>query len=408
MPDTPATIPIPDHVPEALIEKDFPIVRGRFTQENPFDRIIPEACEGPDIVFVPHMMKGGLGHSWVLRRYEDIQHVNHDVEHFSSHDFSGLSRLIGEDWSWVPAEFDPPEHTFYRRLLSPLYSPATLSKMDGAVRQCAKDTLAPLADKKACDFVKDFAFPFPVGVALDLLGLPRSRLQDFGSWVDMIMESNDIETITLGIQSAVDYLRETIEQRKVAPADDYLSFAIAAEIKGRKLNDRELIGYAFNLFIGAVDTVASGISNMVRHLACNLEHQRELRANPEKIPDAIEEFLRVFAAVTTARTCIKETTIRGVTFKPEDRVSLVTALAGRDKAVYTKPHEVQLDRKPRHMSFGVGPHNCLGMHLARRELRMAIEETFNAIPEFRINPDIPIRTHHGVVIKPHNLPLMWD
>lgn len=400
--------PIPEHVPSELIEADFPLVGGLYTEENPFDRIIPEACEGPDIVYVPNMMHGGRAHSWVLRRHEDINHVYNDVEHFSNHDFSGLARLIDEDWSLLPAEFDPPEHTFYRRLLNPLFSPAAMAKMENVVLEAAQSSIAHLADKTECDYVEDFAYPFPVGLVLDLFGLPRTRMKEFGSWVKMIVGSGNLEDITLGVQNSVDYLREALEERKAHAGEDLLSFAINAEISGRKLNERELIGYAFNFFLGGLDTVTAHTSNMIRYLATHPDEQRELRAHPEKIRDAVEEFMRAFASVTTYRTCIKETTLRGVTIKPGDKVALITTLAGRDKEVYDNPHQVQLDRKPRHMSFAVGPHNCLGVHLARRELRFAIAETLKTLPEFRLNPDIPIRSQQGVIIQPRNLPLIWN
>src|SRR5690606_11435814 len=171
--------------------------------------------------------------------------------------------------------------------------------------------------------------------------------------------------------------------------------------------DDELMGYAFNFYLGGLDTVTAHTANFVRHLATHPDQQRYLRENPAQIRTAVEEFMRAFAAVTTYRTCSKETRIRGVTIKPGDRVAMITTLAGRDGQVYDDPHSVRLDRNPRHVSFAVGPHHCLGVHLARRELRIALEETFKAIPEFRLDPDVPIESQAGVIIQPRNLPLVW-
>lgn len=400
--------PIPDHVPAALIEANFPLVGGHFTEENPFDRIVPEACEGPDIVYVPNMMQGGRAHSWVLRRHEDIQALYHDVEHFSNRDFSALGKLIGETWDLVPAEQDAPEHTFYRQLLNPIFSPGAMARMEEVVRKAAQDSLAAIRGRTECDYIHDFAFPFPVGVILDLMGLPRSRMKEFQEWEMMIIQSGDLEVIKRGIRSIADYLREVIAERKRHPGQDLISFAITAEVNGRKMNDDELMGYAFNFYLGGLDTVTAHTANFVRHLATHPEQQQELRAHPEKIRAAVEEFMRAFAAVTTYRTCSKETTIRGVTIKPGDRVAMITTLAGRDARVYDNPHEVRFDRNPRHVSFAVGPHHCLGVHLARRELRIALEETFKAIPLFRLKPGVPIQSQAGVIIQPRNLPLVWD
>lgn len=402
---------IPDHVPAELIDPDFPMVRGKYTEENPYQRIIPEACEGPDVIYVPdmaHSPKGPVG-SWVLRRFKDIQAVYMDTEHFSSKDFSGIAKMIGENWSLLPAEFDPPEHAFYRQLLNPMFSPGAMAKMDDVVAKSARATIDEfgLKDKTECEFIHDFAFPFPVGVILDLLGLPRERMRDFQSWANMIIESGELETVKKGILNSTQYLREVMAERKNNLGDDLLSFAIKAEVDGRKLNEEELLGYAFNFFLGGLDTVTAHTGNIVRHLATNLDDQRYLRENPDKIKAAVEEFMRAYAAVTTYRTCKKEVVINGITMKPGDKVALVTTLAGRDRDVFDEPHTVKLDRNPRHMSFATGPHTCLGLHLARRELRIAIEEIFKVIPEFHLKSDASIRSQTGVIVQPRTLPLVW-
>ena len=223
----------------------------------------------------------------------------------------------------------------------------------------------------------------------------------------MIIESGEIASVKEGIINSTNYLREVMAERKANPGDDLLSFAIKAEIDGRKLNDDETLGYAFNFFLGGLDTVTAHIGNIVRHLATNLDDQRYLRENPEKIKDAVEEFMRAYAAVTTYRTCKKETVLNGVTIKPGDKVALVTTLAGRDRDQFDDPHSVKLDRKPRHMSFATGPHTCLGLHLARRELRIALEEVFKVIPEFHIKPGTTIKSQAGVIIQPRSLELVW-
>jgi len=211
-----------------------------------------------------------------------------------------------------------------------------------------------------------------------------------------------------GVRNVATYLREVIAERKKNPGDDLISFAIKATPGGRKMTDDELLGNAFNFYIGGLDTVTANLGNFMRHLATNLDDQRALREDPSKIRVAVEEFMRAFAAVTTQRVCIKEQTVRGVTIKPGDMVSMVTTLAGRDKDVYENPHAVDINRNPRHVSFAIGPHNCLGVHLARRELRIALEELLGGLPEFRLNPDIPVRTQVGGIIQPRNLPLIWD
>lgn len=399
-------IPIPDHVPAHLIDRDFPLVMGRYTREDPFARIVQQACEGPDVVYVPDMVPGG-GHNWVLRRHEDLRAVYNDTEHFSNKGFSALSQIIGEHWQLIPAEQDAPDHTYFRTILNPVFAPGSVAKMEQSVRDAARASIATFRDKTSCEFIAEFAAPFPVGVALDLLGLPKERMKDFLEWESMLLHSGQFDIMAEGIRNVSSYLREVIAERKDNPGDDLISHAIKAEIQGRKMNDDELLGYAFNFYIGGLDTVTANLGNHVRHLATNLEHQRYLRENPKQIRAAVEEFMRAFAAVTTYRICKKETSIRGVTIKPGDKVAMCTTLAGRDAQVFGQPHEIRLDRGPSHVSFATGPHHCLGVHLARRELRVALEELLEAIPEFSLAQDATIDTQLGGITQPRTLPLVW-
>jgi cytochrome P450 len=398
--------PIPDHVPEHLVDHDFPLKMGSYSEEDPFARIVPEACEGPDVIFAANIVPGG-GHAWVLRRFEDLKNAYNDTEHFSNKGFSGLSALIGESWHLVPAEQDAPEHTDYRRMLNPVFAPGSIAKMDGDVRAAAQDCMKVFEGKTECDFIQSYAASFPVGVVLRLMQLPQERMNDFMEWESMLLHSGKFEVMQEGVRNVSNYLREVIAQRKANPGDDLISYAIKATPGGRKMTDDELLGYAFNFYIGGLDTVTANLGNFMRHLATNLDDQRALREDPSKIRGAIEEFMRAFAAVTTQRVCIKEKVIRGVTIKEGDIVSMVTTLAGRDKDVYDNPHEVDISRNPRHVSFAIGPHNCLGVHLARRELRIALEELLAGLPEFRLNPDIPVKAQVGGIIQPRNLPLVW-
>jgi cytochrome P450 len=144
------------------------------------------------------------------------------------------------------------------------------------------------------------------------------------------------------------------------------------------------------------------------HLAERPDHQAILRARPEIIPDAIDEMLRAYAPVGSARECIKETRIGDITVKPGDKVHLATFLATHDPAHLANPEEVILDRKTRHFAFGHGPHLCLGMHLARRELRIAMEEVLAGLPEFGLKPGAEIEYYLAITIQPIELPLVWN
>jgi len=399
---------IPDHVPAQLVESDFPLVMGRYTEQNPWQTVVPGACEGPEAAYVLGVVPGEGTGAWLFRRNDDLRHVFFDTEHFSSKGYSNFARFIGENWNQVPTEQDPPDHTHYRMALNPLFSPPRMAKLEDNLRMRARNLIDQFKDKGECNLMTDFAYPFPVAVVLDMMELPQERIWEFQKWEHGLLHSGELSVIQEATRNVVDYLREVIAERKANPGGDLISAAIKSEVNGRKWTDDELLGYAFNLFIGGLDTVTANIGNQVRYLAENPDRQQQLRENPALIPGAVEEFMRAFAAVTTFRNCVKETELAGVTVKPGDRVAMCTTVAARDPQAFENPHEIRFDRKPAHASFGVGPHFCLGVHLARRELRIAHEELLAALPEFTIKPGETISSQMGGIIQPTRLPLVWS
>jgi cytochrome P450 len=396
----------PAHVPPDLI-RDFPLVLGKSTQEDPFKRIIPDIHRNCPEVFFSLDGYMGSAPAWILRRAEDVRKVYNDTTNFTSQHFSRFANLIGEEWNLLPAEIDPPMHTKYRSVLNPLFGPKKMQAMEQRVRAAARRCTQALEGRKECELMQEFAFPFPVSVFLDLIDLPQERMKEFLRWAHGLLHVPDIKSVSEAVRNVVTYLREVIAQRRKNPGDDFISYGLKAEIDGRKFTDDELLGYCFNLFLGGLDTVSSNAALQFRHLAENPEHQNALRADPAMIPAAVEELLRAYAAVTTFRTCIKETQIRGITIKPGDKVAMSTTLANRDPLEFDAPDEVRLKRQSPHMTFAYGPHRCIGSHLARRELVIALEQFFESIPTFRLAPDVEIVTHLGGVIQPDRLPLVW-
>lgn len=397
---------VPAHVPPELVREDYPFLMGLSTTEHPFQTMVPALHQGPDIIYSTNFYPG-YQPAWIPRRLEDLQALYLDTEHFSSQGFSPFAKLIGEDWNLVPAEIDPPEHTVYRTLLNPLFTPRRMAALEDKVRKAAREFIANFKDRGECEFMNEFALRFPIVVFLDLMGLPRERMEQFLEWENMLLHSFDVENIVKGTRNVVDYLRELIDERRANPVDDLVSFGVTAEIEGRKLNDTELMGFCFNLFIGGLDTVSTNIAWQVRHLAENPADQQRLREHPEQIGPALEELYRRYSAVTTFRTCIKQTQIRGVTIMPGDKIAMPTTLANTDPNAWERPFEVDLDRAPRHTTFAYGIHRCIGAPLARRESAIALEELFAALPEFRIQEGAEIVTELGPILQPRTLPLAW-
>ncbi|MBB35861.1 MAG: cytochrome [Hirschia sp.] len=395
---------IPDHVPQSLV-RPFPYVFGMTTRDNPFTEWAASVHDGPDIFYAPHAYPGATP-AWIVRRMEDLRKIYFDTETFSSKDFSPFAKLIGETWTNLPAEIDPPDHAKYRAFVNPLFTPAAMAKLENKIRGYAVDYIEGFRESGNCEFMSDFAFEFPIKVFLELMDFPLSNTKQFLEWETGLLHSLDLETIATATRNVVGFLREEIEARRKQPRDDMISYALSVEIEGRKLNDDELVGFAFNLFIGGLDTVSTNMGLHFLHLARNPQDQVFLRENPKRIPHAIDEMMRAYAAVTTFRTCTKETEFGGVKMMPGDKVAMSTTLAGRDPEAFPKPEEIRFDRSPRHVSFGFGPHMCVGMHLAKREMRIAIEEFVTRIPEFRVKSDHEIEYHLGM-IQPVTLPLVW-
>ena len=254
--------------------------------------------------------------------------------------------------------------------------------------------------------MSDFAFEFPIKVFMELMGLPHERTAEFMDWEMNLLHNHDLAKIADATRKVVAYLSAEIDDRRANPRDDLISYGVTANIEGRPLTHDELVGFMFNLFIGGLDTVSTNMGLQFWHLATHPEDQATLRANPDQIPQAIDELMRAYGAVTTFRTCMAETTIRGVTIKPGDKIAMSTTLAGRDSAEFANPGQIDFSRRPRHVGFGFGIHTCVGMHLARRELRIALEEFLARVPAFTLQPGHRVACHLGM-IQPVALPLTW-
>ncbi|MGD9472454.1 MAG: cytochrome P450 [Novosphingobium sp.] len=395
---------IPDHVPSSLV-RPFPYVFGMTTAADPFGEWAAAVHDGPEIFYAPHAYPGATP-AWIVRRVEDLRKIYFDTETFSSKDFSPFAKLIGDTWTNLPVEIDPPNHAKYRAFINPLFTPSAMAKLEEKIRGYAVEYIEGFRERGECEFMADFAFEFPIKVFLELMDFPLSNTRQFLEWETGLLHSLDMATIAEATRNVVGFLRDEIEDRRRNPRGDIISYALGVEVDGRKLNEDELVGFAFNLFIGGLDTVSTNMGLQFLHLARNPQHQQLLKDDPRQIPHAIDEMMRAYAAVTTFRTCTRETEFNGVKMMPGDKVAMSTTLAGRDPQEFPEPGEVRFDRNPRHVSFGFGPHMCVGMHLAKREMRIAIEEFVSRIPQFGIRPGHAVEYHLGM-IQPVTLPLVW-
>jgi len=351
---------------------------------------------------------GGWGGSWQLTRAEDIRFVLQHPELFSSRNIAGFSRLIGQEWDLIPLEKDPPEHGKYRAIMNGVFSPAKITAMETGVRACAAALIDAVLDDGGCEFVEAFGRPFPVSIFMQLMGLPEADTEKVNAWEYGLLHSADMQERVVAAKGFYDYLRDLIALRRREPADDLTSFCIKAEIDGRPTTDEEVMGMCYLLVVAGLDTVAAALSLHFRHLALFPQDQARLRADPSLIPSAVEELLRAYAIVTTSRWVTQDTEVAGVEMKAGDRVICSTPLACLDPAEFENPLQVDIERSPnRHVAFSYGPHRCIGSHLARRELVIAMEEFLKRVPPFRLAEGASAAINPGGLYSAPHLPLVW-
>ena len=396
---------VPGHVPPELV-RECRLFDRKITFDNPYDTIIPAIHDGPDVFYTGNVLQGPTP-GWVMRRAVDIRAVYNDTENFYKQGNTQLASLIGESWDIIPTELDPPRHNGFRMALNPVYSPSNMTALDDRVRERARHFIDKFNSQGGCEFVSDFAVPFPVTIFLDLLGFPIEEMEQFLFWEGVLLHGSDNNARAASVRAVKDYLLRAIADRKKNPRDDLISTALTLEVDGRRWSDEEVFGHCMNLYLGGLDTVTANIGLHFHHLATHPQDQESLRTNPAKVIVATEELLRAYPAVTTLRICRHPYPLGGATFMPGDYVAMSTPLAGRDPEQYDDPSEVRLDRRPAHLTLGFGIHRCLGQHLARRELQIAMQEFLSAVPSFSLQPGFKVPFFVGNVIHVQELPLIW-
>lgn len=394
---------IPDHVPASLYcDLDLKEFAAQF--EDPFVGIQALQDRG-EVIYVSDIGRGASG--WLPTRYDVLNDIFMDAKRFSSADNIGVGPLMGVDWRLNPLEYDPPAHMGYRQVLQPFFLPSAVNGYDDLIRGVARELIARFADKRQINFVEDFASLFPSYVFLDLLGLPREELPQFFEWEHAFTRSPDMAVRAAGARSILHYLEAYVERRRSEPRDDLATGIINGQVKGRPLDHGEIMGMVMVLYFGGLDTVLSSLGWYFRYLALDQELQARLRAAPQDIPGTVDDLLRAFGVTGTRRTVVEDLEIRGVAMKQGDIVLMPTFLACRDDRQFADPHRVDPDRKARHLTLATGPHNCLGAHLAKREIKIVLEEWLAHIPTFRVAEGKPQRWDAAGVWAMTELWLEW-
>ncbi len=379
-----------------------------------FDFLDPRWIEDPFPIWDEMRSKCPIAHTnrfsgvYFPARYEDIRAISYDTEHFSSRRLFIREKPLPL-MPAPPLTSDPPEHHEHRKALLPPFAPEAIKGLEPRMRTICRSLLAALSNRKECDGATDYAREIPVRITAHMLGISEKDGDLFHRWIHDFFEAGitDPEVAKRSVEEMIAFFSEEIAKRKKAPGDDFVSYLLKVRIDGQPLSQEQLIGTLRLLLFAGINTTWNAIGSCLWHLATHAEDRRRLVADPQLIPTAVEEFLRAYAPVAIAREVVKETKINGCTFKEGEMVMLPLASANRDPAAFPEPDRIIIDRaENRHAAFGLGIHRCIGSHLARMEINVALEEWLAKIPEFRLAPDAEVAWSAGTVRGPRQLPFI--
>jgi cytochrome P450 len=328
--------------------------------------------------------------TWYLTSLEAVQFAHRNPDIFSS---ARAFDELGSPVPLIPLAVDPPDHVRYRRVLDQMLAPRVVNALEDSLRSQIRDLIAGFSYQGTCDVMNDIARLYPTQVFLTLFGLPVSDRDQFIRWSETIIENSTVgsgEPSPEVMENAMElfvYLQGYVEKKRSEPDDDMLSRIL--NLSGEEAwSDQEVLGLCFLFTLAGLDTVAAEIGFVMLHLARNPDLRARVVADPDAVMPAIEEILRLeLPAPTTPRVTMRDVEVCGVTIPAGVPVMLCLATANREPGQFAHPDDIDLRQSDRnHLSFGGGIHRCLGAHLARRELRLVVEEFHKAIPDYAVAP----------------------
>ena len=381
------------------------------------DDVDPHALAHPQELFGalrdsgPFVELPDSGGMVIVGREAEVRHVLQHPEIFSS----GPDAVsIGQVRPLIPLQIDPPQHKTFRKLLDPLFAPKQIALLEPQTRALVKELIGAVSSEGHCNFHHQIAEILPTTVFLQILGLPTSRLQEFLQLKDGIIRP-DAHSMEERVrmcnetgQKIYRVLEEVVAERAAKREDDLLSMFLDAEVDGHALTHDDIVDIGYLFFLAGLDTVTASLDCMLSYLAQHPAQRQRIVDDPAIIPHAVEEMLRWETPVSgVARITREDTEIEGCPIKKGQFVSVLLAAANTDERHWDRPDEIDFDREGNHhIAFGGGVHRCLGSHLARMELRVALEEWHLAVPDYAIAPGVDLLYSQGLRAI-ENLELVW-
>jgi cytochrome P450 len=317
-------------------------------------------------------------------------------------------------YRWLPIMLDPPEHTRWRQLLSGYFSPRRVKAMLAEQQELAAEIIGRIAPSGECDFVREVGHVYPSLVFVRIMGMETERLADFMRWEEQILRTLDADDPDGSIRaqammSVTGYFSELIQTRRdnpIAGADDVVSAALAWTLDGVPVSNEDILNCLLLLFLAGLDTVAGQFSYAMLHLGTHAEHRSWVATHPDSVEKAVEELLRAYPIVQTARKATRDAEFHGCPVRRGDTAAFPLSAAARDVAYGLDARSVNLERPvTANYAFGAGPHRCLGSHLARQEMAVLLSEWHRQIPEYEV---VGVPTEHRAGVWGLNqLNLRW-
>jgi cytochrome P450 len=353
--------------------------------------------------------------AWHLFRYADVLRAM--TEHAT---FSSDPRLA---MGWDPAaeepilssilRMDPPRHRQLRSLATQAFTPRVVAQLAPRIVTITNELLDKVPMTGEMDVVRDLAYPLPVTVIAELLGIPSEMRADFKRWSDALVSDEggeNREALFAEIQHMYVYFSQVLEERRQHPQDDLISGLLTAEVDGQHLSDMELLGFCALLLVAGNETTTNLIANSILCFDQNPEAVERLRKDPALIPGAVEEALRYLSPVKAmVRFTKTETTVGNQRIPEKQMVITWLASANRDEEQFPDADRFNIQREPnRHLAFGQGIHFCLGAPLARLEAKIALTAMLERFPgQWRV-PNVPLQPiKSDIVFGVKNLPMNW-
>jgi cytochrome P450 len=395
---------VPDHVPDELVYRFMQETNPAFATD-PYGTYKKLQGETPPVFWSPDSIDG-TGR-WLVSSFELCREVLQENTRFTT----SIDYAPGNAWPrrLIPLELDPPDHQKYRSLLTPLFAPAAIDRLEAGILETTNRLIDEVLADGECDFVDAFARMLPGSIFIQLLGLPEEMKEQCFAWEETFFHTGTNEERVQVGNDIHTMLVNHIEDKRANPGDDLVSGLTTAIVDGEPILDEYIQDMCFLLFIAGLDTVTAGLGHSFHYLATNPDKKQELLDDPSLVGAAVEELLRWHSWVNVPRTVRVDTELGGVKMKRGDHIRVVLTLAGRDPSIFEAPDEVNFNRDANpHLTFAAGAHRCVGSHLARRELRIALEQWLKRVPDFRIAElNDPLEYNPYTMFSLKRLPLRW-